>query len=134
MDFSRREYWSGFLCPSPGICPIQGSNLRLLHCQADSLPPSHQGSPYFTCSSVYTPIPIFQFIPSPSSLPSTSTCLFSIPMSLFQHCKWVHLSHFSRFHIHIYVNIGYLFSLSGLLYDSLYKLPNFIPFIKVYGP
>ena len=30
-----------------GICPDQGSNLGLLHWQADSLPLSHQGSPCF---------------------------------------------------------------------------------------
>ena len=28
-----------------GILPDQGLNLRLLHWQVDSLPPSHQGSP-----------------------------------------------------------------------------------------
>ena len=36
-----QEYWSGFLCPPPGIFPTQGSNLRvlwLLHWQVDSLP------------------------------------------------------------------------------------------------
>ena len=32
MGFSRQEYWSGLLCPSPGDFPTQGSNLSLLHC------------------------------------------------------------------------------------------------------
>ena len=31
-QFSRQEYWSGLLCPSPGIFPIQGSNPGLPHC------------------------------------------------------------------------------------------------------
>ena len=32
-----------------GIFPDEGSNLCLLHWQADSLPLSHQGSPVFYC-------------------------------------------------------------------------------------
>ena len=44
--FSRQEYWNGLPFPSPGIFPTQGSNLHLLPWQADSLPLSHQGSPY----------------------------------------------------------------------------------------
>ena len=47
-----------FSCPAAcGIFPDQGSNLCLLHWQADSLPLSHQGSPVllfniylFSCS------------------------------------------------------------------------------------
>ena len=43
---SRRKFWSGLPFPSPGfIFPTQGSNLSLLHWQADSLPLSHLGSP-----------------------------------------------------------------------------------------
>ena len=48
MEFSRQEYWSGLLFPAPRDLPgslTQGSNLHLLHWQADSLPLSHQGSP-----------------------------------------------------------------------------------------
>ena len=42
MEFSREEYWSGLqywngLPFLQGTFPIQGSNLRLLHCQEDSL-------------------------------------------------------------------------------------------------
>ena len=36
MEFSRQEYWSGLLFPTPGIFPTQGSNLQLLgllHCR-----------------------------------------------------------------------------------------------------
>ena len=36
MEFSRREYWSGLLCPSPGNVPDPGTELRspiLLHCR-----------------------------------------------------------------------------------------------------
>ena len=47
MRFLRQEYWSGLPFPSPGVS-TQGSNLRLLHWQADSLPPSYQGSPLET--------------------------------------------------------------------------------------
>ena len=46
MGFSRQEYWSGLPFPSPGIFPIQGSNLQFLHWQAESLQLSHLGSPH----------------------------------------------------------------------------------------
>ena len=36
-EFSRQEYWSGLPFPPPEDLP-QGSNLGLLHSQADSLP------------------------------------------------------------------------------------------------
>ena len=46
MGFPRQEYWSGLPFPPPGDLPdIQGSNPRLLHWQADSLPPNHLGIP-----------------------------------------------------------------------------------------
>ena len=48
VGFSRQEYWSGLLCPSPGIFLTQGSNpclLSLLHCQAGSLPLVPPGKP-----------------------------------------------------------------------------------------
>ena len=41
MGFSRREYWSGLLCPPPGDLPDAGIELhllRLLHWQVGSLP------------------------------------------------------------------------------------------------
>ena len=43
MRFPRQEYWSGLPFPSPGKLPNPGINL---HWQVDSLPLSHQGSPY----------------------------------------------------------------------------------------
>ena len=47
MEFSRQEYCSGLLFPSPEYCPNPGIEQRLLHIlhwQADSLPLSHLGS------------------------------------------------------------------------------------------
>ena len=38
MRFPRHEYWSRLPFPNPGDFPTQGSNPRLLHWQADSLP------------------------------------------------------------------------------------------------
>ena len=38
MGFPRQEYWSGLLCPPPGIFLTQGSNPCLLHWQACCLP------------------------------------------------------------------------------------------------
>ena len=40
----RQEYWSGLSFLLQGIFPTQGSNLHLLHWQADSLPLSHLGN------------------------------------------------------------------------------------------
>ena len=40
MEYLRQEYWRGF--PSPRDLPTQGSNLSLLHWQANSLPLSQQ--------------------------------------------------------------------------------------------
>ena len=44
MGFSRQGYRNGLPFPSPGIFLTQGSNLCLLHWQADSLPLSQQES------------------------------------------------------------------------------------------
>ena len=43
MGFSRQEYWSGLLFPSPGIFPTQGSNLGLPHCRQRLLPSEPPG-------------------------------------------------------------------------------------------
>ena len=45
MALPRQGYWSGWPFPSPRIFSTQGSNLPLLHWQADSLPPNHLGKP-----------------------------------------------------------------------------------------
>ena len=37
VEFSRQEYWSGSLCPSPGDLPDPGIEPRSLALQADSL-------------------------------------------------------------------------------------------------
>ena len=44
MRFSRQEYWNGFPF-TLGIFLIQESNPCLLHCQVNSFPLSHLGSP-----------------------------------------------------------------------------------------
>ena len=46
MEFSRPEYWSGLLFPSPGDLPTQGSNPGLPHCRQMLYLLSYQGSPY----------------------------------------------------------------------------------------
>ena len=46
MEFSKKEHWSGLPFPPARIFLTQGSNLCLLHWQADSLPLSHHRSPY----------------------------------------------------------------------------------------
>ena len=46
MEFPRQEYWSGLPFPSPGDLPDPGIEPTFPALQADSLPLSHQGSPY----------------------------------------------------------------------------------------
>ena len=48
MEFSRQEYWSRLLFPSPGDLPNPGTESMSPALQADSLPLSHQGSTYFS--------------------------------------------------------------------------------------
>ena len=46
VEFSRQEYWSGLLSPSPRDLPNPGTEPEspvFLHWQADSLPLSHLG-------------------------------------------------------------------------------------------
>ena len=51
MEFSRQEYWSGLLFPSPGdLEGSQGSILHLLHCRQILYHLSHQGSSLFTAA------------------------------------------------------------------------------------
>ena len=57
MGFSRREYWSGLLCPPPGDLPdpgIKSMSPVSAALQADSLPLSHllRDLPYYFSTSV----------------------------------------------------------------------------------
>ena len=76
---------------------------------------------YFIHISVYTSIPISQFIhhhhhPTSFFPPLVSIPLFSTSVSLFLPCKLVHLYHFSRFHIYA-LTYDICFSLSDLLHS-----------------
>ena len=52
MGSSRKEYWNGLPCPSPGDLPDPGIKPVSPALQADSLPLSRQGSPFeITASS-----------------------------------------------------------------------------------
>ena len=56
MGFSRQEYWSGLLFPSPGDIQTQGSNPGLPHCrqtQADTLTSESPGSPVYLYLYLY---------------------------------------------------------------------------------
>ena len=47
IGFSRQEYWSGLVCPSPEVFPTHGLNpslICLLHWQAGSLPLAPPGA------------------------------------------------------------------------------------------
>ena len=47
-EFSKQEYWSQLLFPSPGGLPDQGIEPRSPALQADSLPSEIKGSPGYT--------------------------------------------------------------------------------------
>jgi len=50
MGFLRQEYWSGLPFPPPVDLPEPGIKFTSPTWQADSLPLTHQGKPYFyTC-------------------------------------------------------------------------------------
>ena len=72
MKFSRQEYWSGLLCPSPGDLPYPEIKPRPPALQADSLPSELPGKAlynwwetlYFHCSPFLAPkhINLYTFI------------------------------------------------------------------------
>ena len=55
MEFPRQEYWSGLPFPSPRDLPDPGMEPASPDWQVDSLPLSHQGSPYilYICVVVF---------------------------------------------------------------------------------
>ena len=53
MGFSRQEYWSGLLFPSPGHLPNPGIELRSPALQSDSLPSEPWGKPEQLLSTNY---------------------------------------------------------------------------------
>ena len=52
MEFSRQEYWSGLLFPSPGDLPDSGMDHGSPTLQADSLPSEPPGTPTTNLNSV----------------------------------------------------------------------------------
>ena len=48
MEFSRREYWSGLLFPSPGDLPDPGIEPGYPALQADALPSEPPGKSHLT--------------------------------------------------------------------------------------
>ena len=84
MGFSRQDYWSVLLCPSPGDLPdpgVEPVSPVTPALQADSLPLSHWGSPplvRYDCR--WTALSFAHFLKSPLTgceLPENSVCLLS---------------------------------------------------------
>ena len=70
LRFSRQQYWSVLPFHPPGIFPTQGLNpclLHLLHCQADSLPLNHSGSPLLAISGSKVYFIFIMFVEVPTS-------------------------------------------------------------------
>ena len=77
---SRQEHWSGLTFPLQGIFPTQESNPHLLHWQADSLSPSHLGSPFkgqwWVLNENSHNVQVYYLV---GSFPSTISYFFTIP-------------------------------------------------------
>ena len=69
-----------------GIFPTQGSNLRLLHWQANSLPLSHLRSLKLTCCSVALVVQLFA---TPWIPPHQASLLHCFPEFAQTHVHWV---------------------------------------------
>ena len=52
MEFSRPEYWSGWLIPSAGDLPDPGIELGSLALQGNSLPAELPGKPIYVCMDI----------------------------------------------------------------------------------
>ena len=95
MGFPKQEYWSGLPFPPPGDLPDPGLKLW----QADSLPLSHQGSPYYKVNSILTKL--FKTSPPlcslPGHLPPSQTESGHPPQS--SHSIYLLSSYFVRNHV-----------------------------------
>ena len=78
MDFSKREYWTGFPCPPPVDLSNTGMEPRSPAMPADSLPLSHQGSPQ-VC--IFSSIILFQWYRFLQTHHSQITDSLNIPVS-----------------------------------------------------
>ena len=65
MGLPRQEYWSGLSFPFPGDLPTPGSNVGLLHWQADALPSETSGEPICVCVFSYVYVCIQNFFSEP---------------------------------------------------------------------
>ena len=113
MGFSRQQYWSGCHFLFQGIFWTQGSNLHLLHQQAESLPLHHLGSPrYYLCWCSVAQSCLTLYDPMDCSMPS-------LPVSH-------HHPEFAQVHVHASV----MMSSHLILWCPLLLLPSIFPSIK----
>ena len=80
MEFSRPEYWSGWLFPSPGDLPNPGIKSMSPTLQVDSLPSEPQGCPV-RVPSIRNKMPKFSADCTPLSGNSCSLALPECPVS-----------------------------------------------------
>ena len=83
MEFSRPEYWSGQLFPSPGDLPNPGIKPRSPTLQVDSLPAEPQGKPF-----VHKRGPLF-FVST--FVPGVIIILFNICIARHSLKKFMHI-------------------------------------------
>ena len=67
MGFSRQEYWSGLLFPSPGDLPNPGIEPESPAWQVNSLPLSHLGSSAYCLHVAYEEFT--DVLPNPAPVP-----------------------------------------------------------------
>ena len=68
MEFSRQEYWSGLLFPSPGDLPDTGIELGYTALQVDSLPAELPGKSCLVTKLYLTLLPPMDCSPPGSSV------------------------------------------------------------------
>ena len=94
MEFSRQEYWSGLLFPSPGDLPDPGIEPRSPALQADALPSEPPGKPQGKTCHIWKKKKVggwgWGYV-APSSgwadRPSSSSCYANIPTTSSASCS-----------------------------------------------
>ena len=87
MEFSRQEYWSGLLFPTPGDLPNPGNEPTSNALQADSLPSEPPGKPLSLATHDQNQFLIGQLHPNASGTPQHAYLLNHNSSTLVQMLK-----------------------------------------------
>ena len=96
MEFFRQEYWTGLPFPSPGDLPNPGIEPRFPALWVDSLPLSHEGSPFnfstntLPSAKMVSKPPVFNYLFGSLFSMQASTHIKSKTLTLHTHIQYVH--------------------------------------------